>query len=262
MAASRTAAWVIVSAGLLGGLTTWLPRGPSTRPAQAPTTTRVVRRPALSFRVDATPAEVREFLDRVTEKIPDHGAGVAGYRFRDWDQPGKPTHEALGLKAIAGVDPDALIARVKDVNAYCGRIDHVEACRAVPDPAFMPPHHVRFYQQIRVGKVVDIQQELALIDAGTIKGYRVACWYLLKDPTNALDRAAGARSEYNVGAWLAAPGVVGYALSTWPRRDDVNLIQWLSLTSGANTVASRIVEANIDAMAAWAKDRGTDSSPE
>ena len=63
-----------------------------------------------------------------------------------------------------------------------------------------------------------------LVDAGTIKGYRVAYWYLLEERTAALDLKGGARSEFNVGAWFAAPGVVGYAMSTWPRRGDVNAL--------------------------------------
>src|SRR5438445_400835 len=81
--------------------------------------------------------------------------------------------------------------------------------------------------------VARLQQELMQVDAGRIKGYRVAYWYLLKDETGALDRKDGARGAFNVGAWLVAPGVVGYALSSWPRRDDVNLVQWTTLTTGA-----------------------------
>ena len=85
---------------------------------------------------------------------------------------------------------------------------------------------------ISVPRLARIQHQLALVDAGTIKGYRVAYWYLIKDKTDALDPKSGARSDFNIGAWLAAPGVVGYALSSWPKRADVNALQWFSLTSG------------------------------
>ena len=73
---------------------------------------------------------------------------------------------------------------------------------------------------------------------------------------------AGARSKFNVGAWLVAPGVMGYALSTWPRRGDVNGLQWVLLTSGADGLAKKVVEGNIDGVAAWAKERpGVGTAP-
>ena len=50
---------------------------------------------------------------------------------------------------------------------------------------FLPPEKVRFFEVIRVPKVTKVQQELVLVDAGTIKGYRVVYWYLLKDKTRA-----------------------------------------------------------------------------
>ncbi len=195
------------------------------------------------------------------QKVPESTAGVAGYQFHHWKQEGKPTEEAIGLKAIPGLDPARLIARVMDVDAYKGRIAHVETCRSVPDSAFTPPGKVRFLQVISVPGVAKVQQELVLVDAGTIKGYRVAYWYLLKDRTRSMDPKLAARSDFNIGAWLAAPGVVGYALSSWPRRDDVNRLQWLSLTSGANALARKVVEGNIDGMAEWAKEQGKAAVP-
>ena len=92
---------------------------------------------------------------------------------------------------------------------------------------------------ISVPTVARVQHELVLVDAGTIQGYRVAYWYLLKDKTRVSGPEGRARSEFNIGAWLVAPGVVGYALSSWPQRDDVNALQWFSLTSGANALARR-----------------------
>ena len=139
---------------------------------------------------------------------------------------GKPTHEALGIKAIQDADPRDVIERVMDVDAYEGHIAHVEACRSLRDPARETPERVHFFQRVSVPGVARIQHELVLVDAGTIEGYRVAYWYLLKPETDSLNPEAGARSEFNVGAWLVAPGVVGYALSNWPRRGDVNALQW------------------------------------
>jgi hypothetical protein len=203
--------------------------------------------------LEGAPPEVQEFLARVLEKIPSGGAHVTGYQFDHWECAGKPTREAFALKAVPGTDPDKLIARVMDIDGYVGRIAHVDVSRSEPDPAFERPQKVRFYQVISVPGVVKIQQESALVDAGTVNGYRIAYWYLLEDKTAALDPKVYPRSAFNVGAWLAAPGVVGYALSSWPRREDVNALQWLAVTSGADLAAKKIAADNIDRMAAWAK---------
>jgi hypothetical protein len=213
----------------------------------------VVDQPAAPSSLESAPPEVREFLNRVLEKIPDRATPVAGYQFWHWEREGKPTQESIGLKAVPGTSPDQLIARVMNVDGYQGNFANVNICRSEKDSAFEPPAKVRFFQVLSIPGIAKIQHELALVDAGTIKGYRVAYWYLLKDKTEMRDPKAGARSEHNTGAWFAAQDVVGYALSSWPKRNDVNAFQWLSLTSGANTMAKKIVEDNIDGMVAWAR---------
>jgi len=205
--------------------------------------------------LDDAPAEVREFLVRVLDRVPEAGRGVGAFRFHQWEPEGKPTAAGFGLKAVLGVDPEALIAAVLDVDGYKGKIAHVEACRSRRDPSFVPPRKVRFFQVLSVPGVANLQQEAALVDAGTIKGYRVAYWYLLKEETDALDRNDGARSDFNVGAWLAAPGMVGYALSSYPKKQDVNGNQWRLLTSAADRLAGEVVQGNIDGMAKWAEER-------
>ncbi len=252
MNASRKLTYVIGSIGLLGGLLAALAPRPS-READPTIVQHLAGKPVWPPEQDAAPPEVREFLDRVLEKLPDRGSGVRGYQFSHWEWAGKPTHEAIGLKAVPLADPQRLIDRVMDVDRYASHVAHVETCRSEPDPAFTRPEKVRFYQVINVPGVAKIQQVLVLVDGGTMKGYRVAYWYLLKDKTPSLDPKAGARSDFNVGAWFAAPGVVGYAMTCWPKRDDLNRLQWISLTSGANALAKRMVEGNIDGMVAWAQ---------
>ena len=255
MATSRKATYLILALGLLGGLVAvWAPKTPPGS-GRLKDNERAARGPARPPGLGGAPPEVREFLGRVLEELSKGGAGVTGYQFRHWEREGKPTHEALGIKAIPGVDPREVIARVMDVDGYEGHIAHVEACRSLQDPAPESLERVHFFQRVSVPGVAKVQQELVLVDAGTIEGYRVAYWYLLGPETEALDPEAGARSEFNVGAWLVAPGVVGYALSTWPRRGDVNVLQWVLLTSGADGLAKKVVEGNIDGMAAWAKER-------
>jgi len=259
--ASRKVTYLSFSLVLLGGIVAVV-LGSRPSPEPGPTTVKpVASTPVRSSSLDSAPSEVQEFLGRMLEKIPDSGTGVTDYQFWHWAWEGRPTHEAIGFKTILGVDPHQLIARVMDVDRYEGNIAHVEACRSVQDPAFMPPEKVRFFQLVSVPGVAKVQQELVLVDVGTVKGYRVAYWYLLKDKTKSLDPKVAARSDFNIGAWLAAPGVVGYALSSWPKRDDVNALQWLSLTSGANAFAKKVVEGNIDGMAAWAKEPGEVGPP-
>ena len=224
----------------------------SLEPAQTATKPDV-RQATQPTGLDDAPSAVREFLGRVLEKLPDGGTDISGYQFHHWEWAGKSTQEVVGIKATPGVDPRQVIARVMDVDRYPGNIAHVEASRSKQDAAFSAPEQVRFYQLISVPGIAKVQHELVLVDAGTVKGYRLAYWYLLKDQTQSLDPKIAARSEFNIGAWLVAPGAVGYALSSWPKRDDVNAFQWLSMTTGANAVAKKVVEANIDGMTAWAK---------
>ena len=143
--------------------------------------------PARPQDMGGAPSEVREFLGRVLAELSEAGAGVTGYQFRHWEREGKKTHEALGIKAIPGVDPRAVIARIIDVDSYEGHIAHVEACRSLRDPTRETPERVHFFQRLSVPGVAKVQHELVLVDAGTIKGYRVAYWYLLGPETEALD---------------------------------------------------------------------------
>jgi hypothetical protein len=260
VAVSRKVTYLILCLVLLGAVVAVIASRPSLEPGPA-IRKPVAGTPVRPSRLDGASLEVREFLGRVLDKVPEAGTGVTDYQFRHWEWKGKPTHEAVGLKAIPGVDSHQFIARVMDVDRYLGNLAHVEACRSEQDPAFTPPEKVRFFQLVSVPGVAKIQYELVLVDSGTVKGYRVAYWYLLKDKTQSLDPKVAARSDFNIGAWLVAPGVVGYALSSCPKRDDVNALQWFSLTSGANALAKKVVEDNIDGMAAWAKTPGEVGPP-
>ena len=142
--------------------------------------------------LDGAPPEVREFLGRVLEELSEGGEAVTGYQFRHWEREGKPTHEAIGIKAIEGVDPREVIARVMHVDGYEAHMAHVEACRSLRDAAHETPERVHFFQRVSVPGIAKVQQELVLVDAGTLEGYRVAYWYLLKPETEALDPKTGA----------------------------------------------------------------------
>ncbi len=200
--------------------------------------------------VAGPPADVTAFLNDIFARLP--AQTVTEYTFQSWERAGRPTSEGFGLAPI-GVDPEKVIARVMDVDHYVGNIDYVAECRTVRDSAYSPPQSVRFYQRVDVPMLGAVQHELVLVDGGTRNGYRYAYWYLLEEPTNALDTSKGARSDYSMGAWVAGNGMLGYALSNAPIRDDVSWAKWQAMTTGADLTAKPVVLANIEGLAAWAK---------
>lgn len=201
----------------------------------------------------AETSEVTQFLQRVLKYVPP--APPAQYQLSHWAHAGRPTEEAFGLLAIPGLDPQKAIDAVMDVDHYKGNIDHVAVCRAVADARFTPPEHVRFYQRLDVPLLGTIHHELVLHRMGTHKGFLVAGWDILAPETNALSAKDGFRSDYSHGVWLAAPGMLGYAFGSAPKRDDVGFLKWKALTSGADAAAGRVLRANIEGMARWAAKR-------
>lgn len=194
--------------------------------------------------------EVLTVLDRVFKKLPK---STSGFHFEHWPYGGRPTDEGVGLLAVPGVDADKVIARAMDVDRYVGNVEHVVECRSIKDPRFVPPEKVRFYQRVNVPLLAEIQHELVLVNAGEMNGFKVAYWYMLDQETQALNPKQAARSAYNMGAWIAGNGMVGYALASAPVRDDVNFLKWKALTTGADVAASKVVRANIEGMVRWAQ---------
>lgn len=197
--------------------------------------------------------EHEAFVTRVLARLP--AGAPTGYSFQSWPHGGRPTEEGFGLLAIPGVDPQKVIDAVMDVDHYVGNVEHVAVCRSVADPRFVPPAAVRFYQKVEIPVLGAVHHELALHRLGERGGYHVAAWSVLRAETDALSPKDGFRSDYNHGAWFAAPGVLGYALGSAPKRDDVGFLKWKALTSGADAAASRVVRANLEGMARWAARR-------
>lgn len=196
--------------------------------------------------------EHEKFVERVLARLP---ANVGRFHFDSWKHAGRPTSEGFGVMPIAGADPDKVIAAVMDVDNYRGNIAHVAVSRAIDDTRFVPPEAVRFYQKVDIPVLGSVHHELVLHDLGERSGYRIAAWSLLGPETDRLSKRDGFRSDYNLGAWLVAPGVVGYALASAPRRDDVGFLKFKALTKGADAGASRVLQANIEGMARWASRR-------
>jgi hypothetical protein len=193
--------------------------------------------------------EPDRFVDRVFKRVPD--GPVSDFFFEHWSHEGKPTEEGIGILAVPGADPERVLACVFDVDHYAENIPHVDECRAIADPSYDPPT-VRFYQRIRIPLIGKVHHELVLERLGSLRGYEVACWHMLARETEALSSRAAIRSHYSDGVWIAAAGVVGYGLSSAPRREDTGFLKWKALTVGADAAAPRVIRDNIEGMAGWA----------
>ncbi len=190
------------------------------------------------------------FLDRVFANLPRPSGRFA---FKAWKHGGKPTSEGVGVLPESGVDVEALVGRIMNVDGYRGNIDYVAECRSVSDPRFVPPAAVRFYQRVKVPMLAEIHHELVLTDHGERDGWRVLAWHMLEAETDRLNKKQGARSQYNVGGWLIKPDAVAYALSSAPRREDVGRLRFAALTKGADAGAAKVVQANIAGMVRWSR---------
>jgi hypothetical protein len=193
------------------------------------------------------------FLDRILARIP--AAPPREFTFLHWGHGGRPTEEGFALLPVPGVVADKVIDAVMDVNHYVGNVEHVAVCRSVADTRYTPPEAVRFYQRIDLPLLGALHHELVLRRMGEHKGYQVAAWDLLRAETDALPTKDGFRSDYSEGAWFAAPGIIGYALASCPKREDVGLLKWKALTAGADAAAARVLRANLEGMARWAARR-------
>ena len=192
------------------------------------------------------------FVDRVLQRLPSN---PSSFSFHSWKHAGRPTEEGFAIGPVPGVDPEKLIEAVMDVGHYVGNVDHVAECRAISDSRFTPPEAVRFYQRVTIPVLGAVHHELVLHRMGEKNGYLVAAWDVLRSETDALSTKPGFRSDYNHGAWLVAPGVVGYALGSCPKRSDVGRLKWMALTKGADAAAKKVLQANIEGMAKWAMRR-------
>ncbi len=197
--------------------------------------------------------EAKAFVDRVLPHLPR--SAPSSFTWKSWKFGGRPTAEGFGVMAIPGVVPDRISDAVMDIDHYVGNIQHVEESRSIGDPRYKPPEAVRFYQRVNIPMLGKVHHELVLHRLGEIQGYQVTAWELLKSETDRLNPKQGFRSDYNLGAWFAAPGILGYALASAPRKDDVGRLKFAALTKGADAAASKVLKMNLEGMARWAAKR-------
>lgn len=189
------------------------------------------------------------FLDRVFQSNP---SPQKAFHFASWKHAGRPTREGVGILPVANVPVDAMAARIMAVDHYKGNIDYVVESRSIPDAQFTPPGAVRFYQRIQIPMVTAIHMELVLTDFGERDGWRVLAWDQ-HAATDGLSTKQGARSQYNVGAWLLRSDAIGYALSSSPRKEDIGRLKFAAMTKGADASAPKVLRNNIEGMLRWAR---------
>ena len=197
--------------------------------------------------------EHEAFVERIRKHLPS--SPPAAFLFAHWSHQGRPTEEAIAIMAVPGADPKKVVEAVMDVDHYVGNVEHVVECRSIADPRFPPPDHVRFYQRINVPILGNIHHQLVLHRMPEAGGYQVVAWEVLRTETDGLPSKEAFRSDYNHGAWVVAPGILGYGLGSAPKREDVGFLKWKALTSGADVAASRVLKANIEGMGRWAARR-------
>ncbi|MBK07912.1 MAG: hypothetical protein CL920_22435 [Deltaproteobacteria bacterium] len=191
-----------------------------------------------------------EFLKRVMKRMPKQAP--ASYTFESWDFGGKPTKEGFGILPVSGLDVDAFMKCVLDLDHYVGNLDFVEECRTIEDARF-DANQSRCYQRLKLPVIGGIHQEFLMTDAGEMEGYRVAYWEMLEDETMALNPKQAIRNQYNDGAWIVMDGAIGYALSTAPVRKDVGFLAWKAMTKGGDAGAKTVVKSTIESMVKWSK---------
>lgn len=166
-----------------------------------------------------------------------------------WRFESRPTSEAVGLLPNPDTDIEAMVQHILDVEAYPDNIRYVEDIEVVQRRS---DTDVTYVQHMNLPLLGRIQVQIHLSDFGERDGFRVVAWDQDDDGTAALDKKRGARTAYNLGAWLLAEDVVGYALSSAPRKSDVGTLKYMAMTRGADATASEVLKQNIHGMVAWA----------
>lgn len=189
------------------------------------------------------------FIGRVMEHLPD----LSQDRFSStsWRFENRPTTEGVGLKPGVDLDVDVVASCILNVEAYAENIKFVESCEItnrIGESDFV------YTQKMKLPAIGGVQCSLHMEDLGERDGYRVVAWDQDDPGTEALDhKHGGARTQYNLGAWLITPTSLAYSLSAAPVKKDVGTIKFAIMTKGSDATAGTALSSNIDAMIAWSK---------
>lgn len=166
-----------------------------------------------------------------------------------WRFESRPTSEAVGVLAHPDTDIESMVTHILDVENYPDNVRYVEAIDLIERRS---DSDVTYVQHMNLPLIGRIQVQIHLSDFGERDGFRIVAWDQDDEATEALDKKHGARTHYNLGAWLLRTDAVGYALSTAPRKSDVGTLKYLAMTKGADATATEVLKINIEGMIAWA----------
>jgi len=191
-------------------------------------------------------AAAEEFLARVLPHMPELSRDK--FNYKSWRFENRPTGEGVGLVPVADVDQDAMAAHILDAENYPQNVKYVESTEIVERRS---ESDVTYIQRMNLPVIGRIQVQIHLSDFGDRDGWRVIAWDQDNDGTAALNKKQGARTAYNLGAWLLQPDAVAYALSSAPLKSDMNTLKYMAMTKGADATAGDVIRQNIEGMLAW-----------
>ncbi len=190
-----------------------------------------------------------EFLDRVFANMADF-LRKPGFSSAAWSYDNRPTKEGLGRLPIA-IDVESMVSCILNVEEYPRNVRYVESVEILQRRS---PTDFTYVQKMVLPVLGGLQCALRLTDEGERNGYRVVSWSQDDEATAALDKKkGGARTTYNLGAWILKPGEVWFALSSAPRKDDVGSLKFAIMTKGGEVTAGEVLKGNIEGMVAWSQ---------
>ncbi len=175
--------------------------------------------------------------------------GTDRFRHKSWRFENRPTSETVGILPHPDTDVEAMVAHILDVEGYPENVRYVEAVEIVERRS---DTDVTYVQRMNLPIIGRIQVQIHLSDFGERDGYRIVAWDQDDEGTQSLNKKQGARTAYNLGAWLLTDDAVGYALSTAPLKSDVGTLKYMAVTKGADATASEVLKLNIEGMIHWA----------
>ena len=191
------------------------------------------------------------FLDRVFDQMFNNLTRTSGFSSTNWRYEDRPTREGVGRLPIA-IDVEAMVSRITDVEEYPRSVRFVESVEILERRS---ESDFTYVQRLSLPVLGKLQMALALQDLGDRDGYRVVAWHQDDEATEALNPKQGARTMYNLGAWILKPAEVLFALSSAPRKQDIGSLKFALMTKGGEATAGEVLKANIEGMARWAARR-------
>ncbi len=187
-----------------------------------------------------------EFLNRVMPHLEKLHRDK--FNHTSWRYESRPTSEGVGLRP-ATVDIPAMATCILDAEHYPENVKYVESTEIIDRQS---DTDVTYIQRMSLPVLGKMQVQIKLTEVASRDGWRIIAWNQDDAGTEALNKKQGARTAYNLGAWLLQEDAVAYALSSAPVKKDVGTLKFMAMTKGADAMVSEALKQNIDGMLRWA----------